>query len=402
MNRLLAVFSLILIMALTPSHSHAEDGLVIGGDVYTGGSAPSSVSAERDAFAYGVSVNLAGQIGKDAHAAGFDVEIDSDIGADLYAVGGSITVRGNVVEDLSVSGFTVRLNEKASVGHNARIVGANISINAPIGGSLLAAGGKISLNAPVSGDVRLSAGEIEFGPAAKIQGKLTYSTENEISIPASVISADRIQQVPFKGSDLMRDLRETMPEDISFFWPSFFGLVLTFLATLGFFLIVSAVCLAFMPSLVDRLRQRAVANPGMAELSGFLGLAFVAGLVPVSALTLVGLPLIPIVLLAIFALWLLGYLLGTYAVSTRVWMAFSSDTQLDGSMAIKLMVLTAGLVALAILNFIPVVGWLINLAVMFLGLGSITLLTLERIQVRNKATPARQAAPTASEETEAR
>ncbi|MGB5212461.1 MAG: hypothetical protein WBN88_02285, partial [Anderseniella sp.] len=99
MNRLLAAFSLILIMALTPSHSHAEDGLVIGGDVYTGGSAPSSVSAERDAFAYGVSVNLAGQIGKDAHAAGFDVEIDSDVGADLYAVGGSIKVRGNVVED---------------------------------------------------------------------------------------------------------------------------------------------------------------------------------------------------------------------------------------------------------------------------------------------------------------
>jgi hypothetical protein len=60
------------------------------------------------------------------------------------------------------------------------------------------------------------------------------------------------------------------------------------------------------------------------------------------------------------------------------------------------------LVALAILNFIPVVGWLINLAVMFLGLGSITLLTLERIQVRNKATPAREAAPAASQETEAR
>lgn len=393
MNRLMTVFSLILVMALTPPHAHAEDGLVIGGDVYTGGSAPSSVSAQRDAFAYGVSVNLSGQIGKDAHAAGFDVEIDSDVGADLYAVGGSVTVRGNVAEDLSASGFSVRLNEKASVGHNARIVGANISINAPIGGSLLAAGGKVSLNAPVSGDVRLSAGDIEFGPAATIQGKLTYSAENKVNIPASVISSDRIHQVPFKGSDLMRDLRKTMHEDISFFWPSLFGLMMTFLATMGFFLIVSAVCLSFMPSLVERLRRRAVGNPGMAELSGFLGLAFVVGLVPASALTLVGLPLIPIVLLAIFALWLLGYLLGTYAVSTRVWMAFSSDTQLDGSMAKKLMVLAAGLVTLAILNFIPVAGWLINLAVMLLGLGSITLLTLERIQIWNKNTPVLETKP---------
>lgn len=395
MSKLVATFGLVLSMALAPSVSQAEEGMVIGGDVYTGGSAPSSVSAQRDAFAYGITVNLAGQIGKDAHAAGFDVEIDSDIGADLYTVGGSITIRGNVEEDLSASGFTVRLHENASVGHNARIVGANINIDAPIGGSLLAAGGKISLNAPVSGDVRLSAGNIEFGPAAKIQGKLTYSAENKINIPASVMSSDRIQQVPFKGAEFMRDLRQTIPEDISFFWPSLLGLVMTFLATMGLFLIVSAVCLSFMPSLVERLRRRAIEKPGMAELSGFLGLAFVIGLVPASILTLVGLPLVPIVLLAIFALWLLGYLLGTYAVSTRVWTAFSNDDQLATSMARNLIVLAAGLVALAVLNFIPIVGWLINLAVMFLGLGSITLLTLERLLIRSQDTTSPEAEPTA-------
>ena len=58
MNRLVAILSLILVMALAPPHSRAEDGLVIGGDVYTGGSAPSSVSAQRDAFAEGITVNL--------------------------------------------------------------------------------------------------------------------------------------------------------------------------------------------------------------------------------------------------------------------------------------------------------------------------------------------------------
>ena len=381
-------------MALAPHVSQAEKGLVIGGDVYTGGSAPSSVSAQRDAFAYGITVNLAGQIGKDAHAAGFDIDIASNIGADLYAVGGSIAVRGQVAEDLSASGFTVRLDEKASVGNNARIVGANINISAPIGGSLLAAGGKITLNAPVSGDVRLSAGNIEFGPAAKIQGKLTYSAENPVNIPASVISSDRIQQVPFKGAEFMRDLRKNIPEDMSFFWPSLFGLVMTFLATMGLFLIVSALCLSFMPSLTERLRRRAIESPGMAEISGFLGLALIVGLVPASALTLVGLPLVPIVLLAIFTLWLLGYLLGTYAVSTRVWLAFSGDNQLDASMARNLMVLAAGLVALAVLNFIPIVGWLINLAIMFLGLGSIALLILERLLIRSESTSSPEGEPT--------
>ncbi len=193
----------------------------------------------------------------------------------------------------------------------------------------------------------------------------------------------------------MSDLHKTMHEDLSFFWPSLFGLVMTFLATMGLFLIVSAIFLSFMPSLVERLRQRAIGNPGMSELSGFLGLAFLAGLVPASILTLIGLPLVPIVLLAIFALWLLGYLLGTYAVSTRVWMAFSNDDQLDASIARKLMVLAAGLVILAARNFIPIVGWLINLAIMFLGFGAIALLIVERILNRSESTTSPEAEPIA-------
>jgi hypothetical protein len=380
-KKLLAVFAIVAVMVCAPLHAFAQDDLVFGGDVYTGGSGAKPISAQRDAFAYGVSVNLSGPVGKDAHAAGFDVEVDSNVGADLYVAGGSISVRGRVGEDLSASGFMVRLNKEANIGSNARIVGANMTIDAPIGGSLLVAGGKIMLNAPVTGDVRLTASEVEFGPSASIQGTLTYAAGNKVDIPASVISSDRVRQLPFKGPDLLNDLRKTMDKDIPSFWPSFFGVVVTFLVTLGFLLIVAAVCLSFLPVTVEKLRARAVETPGLAELFGFFGLALMAGLVPASALTLVGLPLIPIVLLAIFVLWLLGYLLGAYAVSTRIWMAFSKNVYLDQSMPRKVIVLAAGLVALAVLNFIPIIGWLINLAVVFLGLGSIALLLMERALV---------------------
>lgn len=57
------------------------------------------------------------------------------------------------------------------------------------------------------------------------------------------------------------------------------------------------------------------------------------------------------------------------------------------------MLLAAGLVALAVLNFIPIVGWLINLVVMLLGLGSITLLILERLLIRSENTTSPEAEP---------
>jgi hypothetical protein len=62
-----------------------------------------------------------------------------------------------------------------------------------------------------------------------------------------------------------------------------------------------------------------------------------------------------------------------YAILTRVWTAFSGSPRFSATLASKLLALAIGLVTFAALNFIPVAGWLANLAVMFFGLGAITL-----------------------------
>lgn len=101
---------------------------------------------------------------------------------------------------------------------------------------------------------------------------------------------------------------------------------------------------------------------------GVLGLSALFGLVPVSALTIVGLPLIPLVLLALVLAWTLGYLLGVYSVAMRVVDAFREGTAPQG-MAVRVL---AGLVVAVLLNFVPFLGWMLNVAVVLLGLGAIT------------------------------
>jgi hypothetical protein len=46
-------------------------------------------------------------------------------------------------------------------------------------------------------------------------------------------------------------------------------------------------------------------------------------------------------------------------------------------------VVVVGLVAVAILNFIPVIGWMLNLVVLFLGLGALSAALFGRLLARS-------------------
>ena len=148
---------------------------------------------------------------------------------------------------------------------------------------------------------------------------------------------------------------------------------------LAFLVIVAALCLAFAPDRVERLRAATMRRPWIAILCGFLSLAMLIGLVPVSAMTLVGIPLIPVVLLAIVVVWILGYLLGVYALAFRVITAFR---ELPDTLAARLVVFVIGLVAIVVLNFIPVIGWMLNLVILFLGLGALSAALFGRLLAR--------------------
>jgi hypothetical protein len=364
-------------MMVCAAGANAENTQSIGGDMYIGGSSPSvSAGIQRDLFAMGFSVSVDADVGKDAHAVGFNIDVDGAIGGDLYAFGSNISVDSTVGEDFSATGFSVKLKEGASVAGNVRMSGATLTIESPVSGSLIAAGGTITLNAPVSGDVRLAASEIVFGDNAVIAGRLSYSASEEIDIPESVISAVRVSFTPLSGTGLLSEIGKSVDKSARSIWPSFFGTLFAFLITLGFLLLVAAAFLSFLPEKAERIRTLTMERPGTMLLLGFLGVSTLFGLVPVSGMTIVGIPLIPVIILAIIALWMLGYLFGVYAIAWRIGSAFRT---LPETLASRLAVIAIGLIVAAILNFIPFLGWLVNLAVMLLGLGAITALTTARL-----------------------
>lgn len=339
-----------------------------GGDTYAAGeTVVRTLDADRDVFAAGRSTTVLGKTQGDMHVSGFDVKMSADVSEDAYAAGATVTISGTVGADLSAAGFTVRLEPSARVGENARLMAATLNIEAPISGSLAATGRDVYLNAEVTGDARIFAKSLRFGPNARVDGQLTYSTEDKLDVPASVASADRVQFEPVDAGrvwDELENIRE-MP-----ILPTMASMLFGFLITLLFFVVLGAIALGFFPKRLEAMRASVSNAFGQTALLGVVGLSLLFGAVPVVALTIVGLPLVPILLLLIVATWTFSYALGAYAIATRIWFGLGGDA--DPGMLVRLVIFAAAIIAIALLNFILFVGWVVNYTLVLLGLGAIT------------------------------
>jgi len=340
-----------------------------GGDTFVAGpqvTAPLATSG--DTFVSARTARVSGDAMGDLHISGFDVSVSADAAQDLYALGGTIVIRGNIAEDLSAAGFSVRTESTSSTSGNARLLGNTVTLDGPVMGALSVMGRDVILNAAIAGDVRVLAQTLSFGPDAVVSGTLTYSTEEKIAVPERVAPANRVKFEEVSG-DRFWNAVEEMRKDMPVF-PAFTSLLAGFVISLLFFVVLGALMLGLVPSRLERMRENIANAPGQSLLLGVIGLSVLFGMVPITALTIVGLPFAPIVFLAIVVAWTLGYALGAYSVAMRVWSGFGGEDA-PGNMT-RLLVFAAAIIIIALLNFIPFVGWVANYTLVLLGIGAMT------------------------------
>ncbi|WP_050929754.1 hypothetical protein [Aestuariivita boseongensis] len=353
-----------------PVASQAETVSVThGGDTYVAGEQLNeTVDAKADAFLAGRTIEARGRVDGDLHVSGFDLSISTDTDNDLYAAGATIVVRGNVAEDLTAAGFSIRTEKTSVTQGNVRLFGNSVTVDGPIEGALMVTARDVILNAPIQGDVRITAGTLTFGPDGKIDGTLTYSTKERIAVPERVAPKDRVVYEPLTASRLAENL-DAIGKELPGL-PTFASMLAGFLISLFFFLVLGALMLGFMPKRLATLRRSIAKAPGQSILLGVIGLSILFGMILVTALTVVGLPFVPILILSIVVVWTLGYALGAYGVAMRVWSGFGGAD--DPSNVTRLMVFAAAITAIALLNYIPFVGWVANYTLVLLGVGAMT------------------------------
>ena len=342
-----------------------------GGDTYLAGeTVTETLSATGDVFAAGSVVSTAGTTSGDTHAAGYDVDVSTQTGGDVYAAGSTVTIDAPVGEDVTAAGFSVRSTVDAAVSGNLRFFGRSLIIEGPVNGAISAFGGTVHLNAPVAGDAWIAAETVTFGPEASIAGNLTLTAPESQSVPSRVIPAERITLEEWDTHEMYREFDRSWDAVDMPMLPTWMSLFSAFLISTIFLLLLAAVFLTLVPDRVEKMRRRVTRQPLQTFLLGVIGLSALFGMVPVTALTVIGLPFVPFALLLIIVAWTLGYLLAAYGVARRILLAFDGNE--DPSLLMKLITILVAICVVAILNFIPFVGWVVNYTLVLLGVGAMT------------------------------
>lgn len=369
MSVFLRCFSAIALVIL--SHGAFADTVSTrnGGDTFfAGGLISQSIDTGGDTFVAARSARMKGAALGDMHVSGFDVSVDVDVAEDLYAMGATVVIRGTIAEDLSVMAFSARTESSSETAGNARLMGNSVTVEGPVAGALSVVGRDVILNAKITGDVRITARTLSFGPDAVVAGTLTYSTKDKINVPTRVAPAERVSFEKTSGGQVLaewQDVRKDMPA-----FPTFASMMFGFLISLLFFLALGALMLGFMPKRLARMRRGIAAAPGQTFMLGVIGLSMLFGVVLVTALTIIGLPFVPIAVLTVVVAWILGYALGAYSVAMRLWIGLGGAD--DPSNIARLMILAGAITFIALLNFIPFVGWVANYTLVLLGIGAMT------------------------------
>ena len=343
-----------------------------GSDTFMAGPVVSeTINASGDTFIAARSADTKGVVSGDLHVTGYDIVVRSDTSEDLYAFGATVTIAGSVAQDVTAGGFTVRTEPEAEINGNARLFGNSVTIEGPINGALTVTARDVVLNAALGDDVRIMAQTISFGPNATIAGTLTYSTKNAIAVPDRVAEGAQVVFRPISSDafgESWDEWGDWSGEMLGF--PTFASVFAGFVISLLFFVALGAVLLGFAPQRVERLRTLVNNSPGQTFLLGLIGLSMLFGAVPVTVLTVIGLPFVPIAILAIVVAWTLGYALGAYSIAMRVWTALGGEEEPNA--VSRLLVYATAITVIALLNFIPFVGWVANYTLVLLGIGAMT------------------------------
>jgi cytoskeletal protein CcmA (bactofilin family) len=349
------------------------------------GCATALLAASSAAYAQGAGPR--GTPNDSFYGAGSTVEVAVPVGGDVVVAGRNVSIARHVSGDVLAAGWHVRMG--AAADDDVRMAGAEVSVDAPVHGDVTVAGGHVTLgpavvvsgrtwlaggtvrvsgvferDVQVAGDtvqiggeirqrLRVTAQRVEILPGARVLGPFEYRSPAEATVAGTATVAGPVTYQRIAASEARRAR--------SLFSASTMLFVLHLLLT-G--LLIAYVVPRPAAAVVDTLRRA----PGHSLAVGLALLVLTPLAAAVLIVSVLGFP-IGLGLLALYAVALLFGLAATAMclgeVEARLIGRPPSDRVGHAG------VLLAGVMTLAVLRALPVIGaWVVALSVMA-GLGAL-------------------------------
>jgi len=294
---------------------------------------------------------------------GGTVRISEPTQGDVLALGGTVDIDAPVAGDVRAAGGTVRLGPDAAVSGDVALAGGTVTVDGSIQGNVRAAGGDVRINGPVAGNLSIAAGTLALGPAARIDGKLTFHGGQLNRDPAAQVTGG----VQHEESTHTPRHERTAVERFVHGW----------IWTAGFMLI-AAIMAAALPGPSQRLARELRERPWITSFIGFLALMSVPVAAVLMMVTIIGIPLGILALFAYAALLLVGYVWLTVVVGGMLLDRIRPEAAARTAWRVGAAVLT--MLVLGILVRVPFVGDTLRFLATGVGVGMVVAAMFRRPQ----------------------
>lgn len=251
----------------------------------------------------------------------------ADDGDAIVVISGDVTVpRGEAVDGIVVASGDVRLAGRSD-------------------GDVVLFSGDATVSGTIDGDLVTFGGQARLLPSAHVSGDVRYGDERPIVAGAAIVRGDVT--------------KEDWPDSWDFV--PFVGAFILWLAITVSMALLGLLMLLIAPRAAEALEARSRERVGVLIAIGFaVAIALpIAG--ALAAVTLVGLPLAFLVLLALAPLAALAYVASAYVLGRRL------VKEPKG----RIWAFLAGLAVLRVIALVPILGFLVGLAAVIFGLGLI-------------------------------
>ena len=285
--------------------------------------------------------------------------------------GGTFTLEsGDVVNgDMVIFGGSVEFEAGSLVDGDVLLFGGSAEVNGEIDGNLALLGGSADLGsaAVVTGDVIALGGNVDRAEGAVVEGDFVSS--DGVYFPFGF----EIPNLPELGSlpDLDRDFR-IRPFGQSSIGPFFSPVtgVLWFVLRSLLIAALAVLVVLFWPQAAGRTGDTAVSQPLISGGLGCLTMIVFPVLCGLIAITLIGLPLSFLLVVALVVALLFGWIAIGVELGRRMSEAFSWEIHPAASAGIGTLLVSFVVFGLGL---IPCIGWLAPLLVGAAGLGAVIL-----------------------------
>lgn len=303
---------------------------------------------DGDVFCAGQKITINGAVKGDVFCAGQDIKINGPVSGGVRLAGQNVEVNSLVEGSVSVASSTFDVGINGKIGKDITIAGDTANINGTVGRDLAFSGNRLNVNKEVGRNIKASSQNIALGSSAIVGGNLEYTSANDYSKAEGAKVDGSVQKYQPKKSE------DSGAKSLAKF---ILGFVLPAL------LITSMILILVAPRIFYSTTNNALPTPWKALLFGIVVNIILPIFIILLAITVYGIPLAVLLLVAWVLLMILSGPVTAFYVG-RLVMRRTNNV---------IWIMLVGSLVVVIAYLVPMVNFLMLMFVLWAGVGMVAM-----------------------------